>query len=155
MLFHRHAESIYMENMERTAYSIRDMMAALARHQGSIVIGEGNSSPSDRDEFAPGSGGEFKLSRDTFSRLVSGLTDSTVWMVAPNDQGDSFDLLFLLPQDGTKHYNDTDYTHLDTDVQVFIQQIYQGKEGNTTLFSDLMGRRTLTVGVLFYEKIGL
>ncbi|MBR5279520.1 MAG: HAMP domain-containing histidine kinase [Clostridia bacterium] len=147
LLFHRHAESIYMENMERTAYSIRDMMAALARHQGSIVIGEGNSSPSDRDEFAPGSGGEFKLSRDTFSRLVSGLTDSTVWMVAPNDQGDSFDLLFLLPQDGTKHYNDTDYTHLDTDVQVFIQQIYQGKEGNTTLFSDLMGRRTLTVGV--------
>lgn len=143
LLFRRHAESIYMENMERTAYSIRDMMAALARHQGSIVIGDG----SGKDKFGAENGGEFQLSRETFSRLVSSLTDSTVWMIAPNHQGNSFDMLFLLPQDGTKHYNDTEYTRLHSDVQTFIQQIYQGNEGNTTIFSNLMGRRTLTVGV--------
>ncbi|MBR5500346.1 MAG: hypothetical protein IKV74_02330, partial [Clostridia bacterium] len=112
LLFRRHAESIYMENMERTAYSIRDMMAALARHQGSIVIGDG----SGKDKFGAENGGEFQLSRETFSRLVSSLTDSTVWMIAPNHQGNSFDMLFLLPQDGTKHYNDTEYTRLHSDV---------------------------------------
>ncbi|MBP3391740.1 MAG: HAMP domain-containing histidine kinase [Clostridia bacterium] len=147
LLFRRHAESIYVENMERTAYSIRDMMAALAKHQGSIIIGDYPSTPGGTDEFGSDSGGGFQLSRETFSRLVSGLTDSTVWMVAPNSQGDSFDMLFLLPQDGTKHYNDTNFSNLQGDIQTFIRHIYQGKEGNTTLFSTLMGKRTLTVGV--------
>lgn len=147
LLFRRYAESIYLENMERTAYSIRDMMAALARHQGSIVIGNTQSSAGGTDEFTTGNGGEFQLSRETLSRLVFDLTDSTVWMIAPNDKGDSFDMLFLLPQDGTTHYNDTNYAHLRGEVQLFIQTIYSGREGHTTIFSTLMGRRTLTVGV--------
>lgn len=152
LLFRRHAESIYVENMEQTAYSIRDMMASLARHEGSIVIGDTQSVPGGTDEFGTGNGGEFQLSRETFSRLVSGLTDSTVWMIAPNDQGNSFDMLFLLPQDGTKHYSDTNYANLRGDIQLFIRNIYSGREGNTTIFSEIMGRRTITVGVPIFRE---
>ncbi len=147
LLFHRHAENLYIENMERSAYSIREMMTALTRQQGSIVIGDDEQDESDTDDFGNHTGGEFHLSRETFSRLVSGLTDSTVWMIAPNYTGDSFDMLFLLPQEGFRHYRDTSFLKLGSKQQEFITTIYQGQEGHTTVFGNLMGRRTLTVGV--------
>ena len=152
LLFRQHAEELYIENMERTAYSIRDMMTALARHQGSIVIGEEPNRVPGMDDFGAHTGGEFHLSRETFSRLVSGLTDSTVWMVAPGEIANSYDMLFLLPQDGTRHYDDTNYLHLDDALQGFIHTVHNGREGHTTMFSRLMGRRTLTVGVPIFGE---
>ncbi len=147
LLFRQHAEELYIENMERTAYSIRDMMTALAHRQGSIIIGEEDDITPGTDDFGANTGGGFHLSRKTFSRLVSGLTDSTVWMIAPSETQNSYDMLFLLPQDGSRHYDDTDYLHLDYELQNFIRTVYAGNETHSTVFSRLMGRRTLTVGV--------
>ncbi len=152
LLFRQHAEDLYIENMERTAYSIRDMMTALAHRQGSIVIGEEDHQTPGTDDFGANTGGEFHLSRETFSRLVSGLTDSTVWMVAPSPMRGSYDMLFLLPQDGLRHYDDTSFQNLDQNLQKFIATVHTGKEGHTTMFSRLMGRRTLTVGVPIFGE---
>lgn len=147
LLFRRHAEEMYMESMEQTAYSIRDMMMALAKHQGSIIIGDENDVSDGTDGFGTHTGGEFRLSRETFSRLVSSLTDSTVWMIAPDSSVQSFDMLFLMSPDGKTNYNDTEFTHLSQELQNFIHTVYSGRQGNTTVFSKVMRQRTLTVGV--------
>ncbi len=148
LLFRQHAEEMYTQSMEKTAYSIRDMMTALARHQGSIIIGGKADASSGTDSFGNHTGGEFHLTRETFGRLVSGLTDSAVWMIAPDSSGKAsgFDMLLMSP-DGKNNYSDTDFSHLPESLRNFIQTIYRGMEGNTTGFSKVMGERTLTVGV--------
>ncbi len=141
-LFRNNMEDLHLKNMRQTAYNIRDMMTALAKDQGSIVIGDQDQNATADSEH------EAYLSREKFGRLVAGfMTDSAVWLVALNSQGTSFDMLFMLPSTGNSGYNDTLFEHLPHNTQNFIQAVYSGQEKSGTVFSHVMGERTLTVGV--------
>ena len=172
ILLYRNARQTYVSNLEQTANSIKDMIASALRRRGKLVIGgseEGEEAavpPGDgefpgRPETDDGSGdvfrpdGDFTISTETLAAFIAGLTKSNVWLVAPDESGESFDMLFLLRD---SNYVDTEYDHLGQSQKEFIETVYSSAAPvnyNTGVFSSALHRDTITVGASIRRSDGV
>jgi len=169
LLLYRNSRNNFILNMRQTATSISDMVSAMVNKNGVIIIGgtseERPEMPDDSNQDGEGSfrpGGEIRINANVLGNFVGSLTNSTVWLIAPADNGTAaaaeegsadtesenssetaYEMMFLYRGES---YTDTDFTHLGSDEQAQILKVFEGYEINTDGFSGVFGENTLTVG---------
>lgn len=99
--------------------------------------------------FRPG--GEVRLTVDVLSRLISQLTNADVWLIAPNESGDSYDMLFMMKKDS---YTDTEYENLPDKNKKFIETLFEGYRAETKSFGSLFNEGTISVGEPILRRDG-
>ena len=147
-LLYRYSRQSYVDGLKRTASSISEMVAAIAQRRGSIVIGEPGGESGRPPESASGDemirpGGDIRINTRSLSRFISGLTNSTVWLVAPGTGEEKYDMLFMMRNEV---YVDTRFSQLNTEQSRFVENIFDKRELSTQTFSKLFGEGTITVG---------
>lgn len=104
----------------------------------------------DGDEmFRPG--GEVRLTVDVLSRLISRLTNAGVWLIAPDESGESYDMLLMMRNDS---YTDTEYENLPENNKKFIETVFEGYRAETKSFGSLFDEGTISVGEPILRKDG-
>ena len=106
--------------------------------------GELQDRPSPGDEnmvFTPD--GEVRMSGAIFAKLISKLTNATVWLVAPDESGESYDMMFLMRNE---KYTDVEFDHLGDQQKQAIGSIFDGSKITTEAFSNLFSESTISVG---------
>ena len=103
----------------------------------------------DGDMFRPG--GEVRLTVDVLSKLISKLTNANVWLIAPSESGDSYDMLFMLR---TQTYVDTEYKNLGSQQRSYIETLFEGRQSETGVFGQIFGEKTISVGQPILRKDG-
>ena len=114
--------------------------------------GEFQDRPSPGDEnmvFTPD--GEVRMSGAIFAKLISKLTNATVWLVAPNESGESYDMMFLMRNE---QYTDVEFDHLGDQQKQAIGNIFDGGKITTDVFSNLFSESTISVGEPILRKDG-
>ncbi len=114
--------------------------------------GEFQDRPSPGDEnmvFTPD--GEVRMSGAIFAKLISKLTNATVWLVAPDESGESYDMMFLMRNE---KYTDVEFDHLGDQQKQAIGNIFDGSKITTDVFSNLFSESTISVGEPILRKDG-
>ncbi|MBO5077952.1 MAG: HAMP domain-containing protein [Clostridia bacterium] len=159
-LLYRYSRQSYVDNLKHTASSISEMVAAIGRRRGSFVIGEpgGNpgGDPGRSDEGNAGDGmirpeGDIWINTRSLARFISGLTNSTVWLVAPGTGEEKYDMMFMMRNED---YVDTRFSQLNAEQAGLIESVFEKRDLNTQAFSKLFGENTVTVGTPVMDDSG-
>lgn len=167
LLFYQNSRSAFEKNMHSIAAGIGEMISATAQKRGSFSIGATDQEKSEEDGAQEQTGfpftnprveddplrpdGEIRLGIPVFSKLISKLTNATVWLIAPDATGGSYDMLFMMRND---KYTDTDFDHLGESQRSFITGIFDGNSDDTKVFGSLFSESTISVGEPIYGKNG-
>ena len=170
-LLYINAKNAYENNLSSIAAGISEMVLSITQRQGSFTIGGSDyqggdpyrsdavdgEDPARADQggerfdggFMPD--GEIRLSVSILARLISKLTNATVWLIAPNESGDGYDMLFLMRNE---KYVDTEFEHLGESQKQFINALFEGNKGTTRIFGNLFSEGTISVGEPMLKRDG-
>ena len=163
LLLFRNSKRAYEENLRNVALGISEMISSMSKGRGSFTLGDpypgrepdGGNDPSQEGEmFRPG--GEVRLTVQVLSNLISNLAKANVWLIAPNESGDSYDMLFMLKnyEKQNNKYVDTEYGNLGDAQKEFISTLFEGYEAETNTFGSLFSEKTISVGRPILRKDG-
>lgn len=147
VLFREHTQELYKENMKQTAQSISAVMANIIRDEGTTSLWEAHSFwGENRKPSAP-----VYLDGPKLIRYINEITDADVWLT------DSKYTILTTTQDSESKYSSKYvFEELPEDAKRFIFKIYQGggHEVFGESFSDVLGEKSLTMGIPIYTTKG-
>lgn len=111
--------------------------------------GENGEGPGDGEMFRPG--GEVRLTVQVLSNLISKLTNANVWLIAPDESGESYDMLFMMRN---QSYTDTDFSSLSKAQQDYIGALFEGNRQDSNVFENIFLEKTISIGEPILRKDG-
>ncbi len=155
LLLYSSSRQSYVNSLRSTAATIGEMVAASVQKRGVIVIGENGGEPYNSSQ--PGEGGplrpdgEFRVSTAALARFISGITNATVWLIAPDQSGESYNMMFMMKDE---RYTDTAFASLNSRQQDFVRILFTGDYAIAEFFGNLFGEHTITVGMPIVNREG-
>lgn len=143
LFFWRYSKGVYINDMRKAASSISEMVGSITEKNGKIILGGGSDASGRPDGGFDGRGTDFRISKETFTQFLSGLSNSTAWLVAPNESGDGYDMLMFVR---SGQYSDSNYDHLTDEQKKAVETVFEGNSIYTSCFGNIMEESTLTVG---------
>lgn len=146
VLFHRHTQEIYKDNMKHTAQSVSAVMSNIIREEGTVSLWEAHSFLKNTKKTGP-----VYLDGPRLIRYINEITDANVWIV-----DSKYAILSTSKESETQYSSQYSFEKLPEETKQFILKIYQGNghEVFGESFSKVLGKETMTVGIPIYTQKG-